>query len=139
MKWEEIKVLIVDDMQQIRVLVKDQLRSIGIKVFVEADSGDKALDILNKMPTDSNSAEHINFVVADWNMPNTNGLQLLKKMRENNQWAQIPFIMLTSESDREAVTKALFAGASQYMVKPFNRKIFEEKIKSAWTKHHKED
>ena len=68
-------------------------------------------------------------------MPKMSGLDLLKKVRAAEQWANLPFVLLTSEAERDQVTEAILSGVSQYVVKPFTPKAFDEKITSAWNKH----
>jgi two-component system chemotaxis response regulator CheY len=67
-------------------------------------------------------------------MPKFTGLELLKQVRSSKEWADLPFVLLTSESEREHVTEAIVAGVSQYIIKPFTPKLFEEKLKAVWTK-----
>ncbi len=127
------RILIVDDMPTIRDLVKNQLKSLGFSSFVEAGDGEQAFETLKNGIVEGNP---IDIVISDWNMPKKSGLQLLKECRANPNWKQLPFLLLTSESEKEAVTDAILAGVSQYIVKPFSGKIFEEKLKSAFQKHN---
>jgi two-component system, chemotaxis family, chemotaxis protein CheY len=76
-------------------------------------------------------------VISDWNMPNMKGIDLLKHVRAQSEWTNLPFVLLTSEAERDQVTEAVLAGASQYIVKPFSAKIFEDKLKTAYQKHNK--
>lgn len=126
------KILIADDMPTIRDLVKNQLKALGFKNIVEAADGEQALNLLMQNNTPGNQFE---LVISDWNMPKMTGLDLLKQVRASQEWAQLPFILLTSESERDQVTEAILAGVSQYVVKPFAAKAFEEKLKGVWTKH----
>lgn len=127
------KILIIDDMPTIRDLVKNQLRAMGYKNLIEAQDGEQALNLLiqNNQP-----GQKIELVISDWNMPKMSGLELLKQVRASDDWKQLPFVLLTSESERDQVTEAILAGVSQYMVKPFTGKSFEEKLKGVWTKHN---
>lgn len=128
------KILVVDDMPTIRDLVKNQLKAMGFKNIFEAADGDQALQLLiqNNVP-----GKKIELVVSDWNMPKMSGLEFLKQVRTQPEWADLPFVLLTSESERDQVTEAILAGVSQYMVKPFAAKAFEEKLKGVWAKHNK--
>lgn len=128
----DIKVLIVDDMPTIRDLVKSQLKNMGFKAIFEAVDGESALNLLIQHDL---SGERIRLVISDWNMPKMSGLDLLKKVRAAEQWANLPFVLLTSEAERDQVTEAILSGVSQYVVKPFTPKAFDEKITSAWNKH----
>lgn len=121
-------------MPSIRDLVKTQLKTLGYTQIQEAEDGDVGL----KMMIDAhNSGQPYQLVISDWNMPKLKGLDLLKKVRQAPEWVQLPFVLLTSESERDQVTEAVMAGVSQYIVKPFSGKIFEDKLKVAWSKHNK--
>jgi two-component system, chemotaxis family, chemotaxis protein CheY len=128
------KILVVDDMPTIRDLVKSQLKALGFKNVLEAADGEQALGVLIQ---NNNPGNQIELVICDWNMPKMSGLEFLKQVRASQEWAQLPFVLLTSESERDQVTEAILAGVSQYMVKPFAAKAFEEKLKGVWAKHNK--
>lgn len=130
----DTRILIIDDMQTIRDLVKAQLRSMGYTSIVECSNGEEALQYLIKHNT---SKQHVQLVISDWNMPKMSGLELLKQVRANPEFLTLPFVLLTSESERDQVTEAVLAGVSQYVVKPFSAKIFEDKLKTVWAKHNK--
>lgn len=130
----ETRILVIDDMPSIRDLVKNQLKAMGYKNIQEAADGEEGLKILvqgnaNGLP--------LQLVISDWNMPKMKGLELLKQVRGVAEWQNLPFVLLTSESEREQVTEAVLAGVSQYIVKPFAAKVFEEKLKTVWAKHNK--
>lgn len=129
----DTRILVIDDMPSIRELVKTTLKSMGYKNFQEAVDGEEGLKILQT----SSGDQSIQLVISDWNMPKMKGLDLLKVVRSNQQWTNLPFVLLTSESERDQVTEAVLAGVSQYIVKPFSAKIFEDKLKAAYTKHNK--
>lgn len=127
-------VLVVDDMPSIREMVKTQLKTMGFKTMHEAENGEDAWALIKKH---MGTSQAIGLVVSDWNMPKMKGLELLKQVRATPELATLPFVLLTSESEREQVTEAVLAGVSQYIVKPFSGKTFEEKLKGAWAKHNK--
>ncbi|MGZ3768964.1 MAG: response regulator [Bdellovibrio sp.] len=130
----ETRILVIDDMPSIRDLVKNTLRAMGYKNIQEAGDGEEGLKILVQS---NNPSTHIQLVISDWNMPKMKGLELLKQVRATKEWANLPFVLLTSESERDQVTEAVLAGVSQYIVKPFSAKIFEDKLKAAYSKHNK--
>ncbi|MBK9321728.1 MAG: response regulator [Bdellovibrionaceae bacterium] len=130
----ETRILVVDDMPSIRDLVKSHLKAMGFKHIQEAGDGEEALRLLIQSNTPSSK---IQLVISDWNMPNMKGIDLLKHVRTNAEWTNLPFVLLTSEAERDQVTEAVLAGASQYIVKPFSAKIFEDKLKTAFQKHFK--
>ncbi|WP_413291006.1 response regulator [Bdellovibrio sp. HCB337] len=130
----DTRILVIDDMPSIRDLVKNHLKAMGFKSIQEASDGEEALRMLIQSNTPGNS---IQLVISDWNMPHMKGIDLLKHVRATAEWANLPFVLLTSEAERDQVTEAVLAGASQYIVKPFSAKIFEDKLKTAYQKHYK--
>ena len=128
------RILVIDDMPSIRELVKNHLKAMGYKNILEAQDGEEGLKALIQQ---NSSGSPVELVICDWNMPKMKGLDLLKQVRATAEWQNLPFVLLTSESEREQVTEAVLAGVSQYIVKPFAVKIFEEKLKTVWAKHNK--
>ncbi|MBQ9537101.1 MAG: chemotaxis response regulator CheY [Desulfovibrionaceae bacterium] len=115
-----MKVLIVDDFSTMRRIVRNILRQLGIANVVEADDGTTAWDILNR--------EKIDFIVSDWNMPKMAGIDLLRKVRASEQFANLPFLMVTAEAQQENIIEAVQAKVSNYIVKPFTAETLKQKI-----------
>jgi two-component system chemotaxis response regulator CheY len=128
----ETRILVVDDMPSIRELVKIQLKTIGYKDIHEAENGEEALQKILSLDA---ARSPVQLVISDWNMPKLTGLEFLKQLRGNHAYQKIPFVLLTSEAERDQVTEAILAGVSQYVVKPFSGKVFEDKLKQVWLKH----
>lgn len=117
---KSIKVLIVDDFATMRKVIRNILKQIGFENIVEAEDGAVALRILK--------SQQIDFIIADWNMPNMTGLELLKTVRADSELSKIPFLMVTAEALQENVIAAVKAGVSNYIVKPFTAEILHDKI-----------
>jgi len=115
-----IKVLVVDDFATMRRIVKNILSQLGYKAVIEADDGTTAMNVLKQ--------EKIGLIISDWNMPKMTGLDLLKNVRANPEWAKIPFIMVTAEAQQDNIILAVKAKVSQYIVKPFTADTLGEKI-----------
>ncbi|MBD5552703.1 MAG: response regulator [Desulfovibrio sp.] len=115
-----MRVLIVDDFSTMRRIVRNILRQIGLNNVVEADDGTTAWDILNR--------EKIDFIVSDWNMPKMTGIELLRKVRSSEQFADTPFLMVTAEAQQENIIEAVQAKVSNYIVKPFTADTLQQKI-----------
>jgi two-component system chemotaxis response regulator CheY len=114
-------VLVVDDSRIMRNIVKNTFSELKIPCqFLEASNGREALRILESQP--------VNLVLLDWNMPELSGLDFLKKVRVMDLYKKLPIIMVTSESARYNVVDALKNGATDYIVKPVNERIFIEKL-----------
>lgn len=125
------KILIVDDMPTIVDLLKIQLKALGFRFIYEANDGDEALQFLSRHYA---ARGDIDLIISDWNMPKLSGLDFLKKVRATPEWNKIPFILLTSEGERDQVTEAVLAGVTSYILKPFTTKLLENKLKAAWFK-----
>ncbi len=115
-----MRVLIVDDFATMRRIVKNILSQLGFKNFIEADDGSTAWEILQKEPVD--------FIVSDWNMPKMAGIDLLKKVRADDRFKDLPFLMVTAEAQKENIVEAVKARVSNYIVKPFTPETLSEKI-----------
>ncbi|MCP3900498.1 MAG: response regulator [Desulfobacteraceae bacterium] len=115
-----IKILIVDDFATMRRILKNALKQLGFRDFVEADDGTTAWKVLEEQQFD--------LIVADWNMPKLTGFELLKKVRASDLHKKTPFLMVTAEAQKDQVVKAIHAGASNYVVKPFTEEIIANKL-----------
>ena len=116
--------LVVDDFATMRRIVKGVLKQIGYTKIVEATDGSVALDALKK--------EKIGLIVSDWNMPNMTGLELLRAVRDDENFKDLPFIMVTAEGMKENVVEAVKAGVSNYVVKPFTPETFGDKLQAVF-------
>jgi two-component system, chemotaxis family, chemotaxis protein CheY len=117
-----MKILVVDDFQTMRRIVRNVLKGLGFTNIVEADNGVMALEILK--------GEKIDFIVSDWNMPEMSGIELLKTIRASEEWKDLPFLMVTAEGKREQVIDAVKNKVNNYVVKPFTPATLEEKIRN---------
>ncbi len=115
------KALVVDDSRAVRMILSKTLKEIGYEVR-EAANGREALDIIEAERT------ALNLVLADWNMPEINGLDLLKTVRKNPALASLVIVMVTTETEIDQMATALEAGANEYVMKPFTRDILLEKL-----------
>jgi len=116
----ERTILLVDDNATMRRIVRNQLRQLGYTTIVEAEDGAVALGRLKQEPVD--------VVITDWNMPNMNGLELLKAIRADPQLKMTPVLMVTAEAVKECIIEAVKAGVSGYVVKPFTAETLQEKL-----------
>ncbi|QQO11076.1 response regulator [Breznakiella homolactica] len=114
-------ILVVDDSRIMRNIVKNTFSAMRIPCqYVEAANGREALKQLE--------SQKIHLVLLDWNMPELSGLEFLKKVRSMDEYKDMPIIMVTSEAARYNVIEALKNGATDYIIKPVNEKIFTEKL-----------
>ena len=122
-----IKILIVDDMSTMRKLVKKNMTALGYSIFEEADDGQKAWAKLNEQPD-------FGLVISDWNMPNCTGLDFLKRVRSDNRFKNLPFVLLTAEGEASQVREAVAAGVDNYVLKPFTMESLKEKLEQVYKK-----
>jgi two-component system chemotaxis response regulator CheY len=117
-----MRLLIVDDSSTMRRIIGNVVQQLGVSKdnFDEAEDGVKAWELLEQNQYD--------IVLTDWNMPNMNGLQLVKKIRSEGNHQGIPIIMITTEGGKSEVITALKAGVNNYIVKPFSAEILKEKL-----------
>ncbi len=125
------RTLIVDDMPSLREMLKAYLRRLGFKHVTEAVDG---RDAYQAMIAAKASAQPYELIISDWNMPNLNGLELLKLVRSVSDWKLLPFIILTTENEKDKVMEAVLAQVSNYIVKPIDEKTLEEKLQRTWFK-----
>lgn len=124
---KNMKVLLVDDIKSMRTLIKGILFKLGLQKVVDAGDGSEALSVLK--------TERIDFIISDWNMPKMDGLELLQKVRENDDYKNTPFLMITAENSKDRVVEAIQAGCSDFIAKPFTEGTLREKIESILSKH----
>ncbi len=116
----KMKILVVDDFSTMRRIVKNVLKQLGYDNVEEAEDGAQAF---NKLKTGG-----FGFMVSDWNMPNMDGLDLLKSVRADADLKDLPILMVTAEAEKEKVVTAIKAGVNNYIVKPFTAEVFSEKM-----------
>jgi two-component system chemotaxis response regulator CheY len=120
-EFNKLKVLIVDDQQDARVILRSMLGEFGVNQMFEAANGKEADDFIR------DARELINFVICDWNMPELSGLEVLNKLR--NVDPNIPFLMVTGRGDAASVQKAKKNGVSAYIRKPYSPAQLEAKVR----------
>jgi two-component system chemotaxis response regulator CheY len=121
-----MKILVVDDFPTMRRIIKNLLKDLGFENVDEAEDGAMGLEKLR-----NGSFE---FVVSDWNMPNMDGLEMLKHIRADPNMSKLPVLMVTAEAKKENIIAAAQAGANGYVVKPFTAATLEEKLNKIFEK-----
>lgn len=113
-----MKVLLVDDSGVMRKIISRCLASLGVSDVTEAADGVEAWAAFQK--------EEFEFVITDWNMPNMNGLELIREIRTVN--TDVPVIMVTTEGEKAKVLEAIQAGVTDYLCKPFEKEELQAKL-----------
>jgi len=104
-----------------RRIIKNTLARLDYKDVLEAEHGVQAWQIMSEN-------DDIDVLITDWNMPEMNGLELVKKVRAEEKYADMPIIMVTTEGGKTEVIVALKAGVNNYIVKPFTPAVLKEKL-----------
>ncbi|MBT8763685.1 tetratricopeptide repeat protein [Desulfohalobiaceae bacterium Ax17] len=115
-------VLVADDIQPARETMVNILRVLGFKNIVQAANGEEAWELLQDNPD-------VELIISDWKMPRMDGVEFLRKLRRDSRWQDVPFLFVTSKSEREDVALASDLGISGYLVKPVTIGSFIEKLK----------
>lgn len=123
---KNLKILVVDDFPTMRRIIRNLLKDLGYENVDEAEDGAMGLEKLRNGSFD--------FVLSDWNMPNLDGLEMLKQIRADANLASLPVLMVTAEAKRENIIAAAQAGANGYVVKPFTAATLEEKLNKIFEK-----
>ena len=117
-----MKILVVDDSATMRRIVSNVLSMLGFANITTAINGKEALQALG--------SDDFDLVVSDWKMEPINGLDLLKKIRGDEKLKDLPFIMLSAESDKRSIIETINNGVSEYIVKPFSKETLKGKIQN---------
>ena len=116
-----MKLLVVDDSSTMRRIIKNTLARLGYKDVLEGADGVEGWSALDSNPD-------VEMLITDWNMPEMNGLELVKKVRSDERFKDLPIIMVTTEGGKAEVITALKAGVNNYIVKPFTPQVLKEKL-----------
>jgi len=119
-----MKILVVDDAKTMRKIITNVLKQLGFdkEDLIEAEDG---IDALKKL---QEHGDEIGIILLDWNMPNMNGYEFLKKVRSDERYNDVKIVMVTTETEKKKVVQALKAGANNYIAKPFNPQTLKQKL-----------
>lgn len=112
--------LVIEDSGTIRLILTAYLRKLGFDVTV-AINGREGLDRLHAMAK-------ADVVLVDWNMPEMDGITFVRAVRAEGGYAELPLMMVTTNSELANVSEALNAGANEYLMKPFTGEMIREKL-----------
>jgi len=115
-----MRALVIDDSRVVRIIIGNILRELGMEVL-EAGNGLEALEQIKRN-------QDVDLMLVDWNMPEMNGFDFIRAVRSQREYDAVRILMVTSESQSEQVTRALNAGANEYLMKPFNKDVLMAKL-----------
>lgn len=123
-----LDVLLVDDNIMTISIVKMMLEELGFKNIDTASNGQDAWDKIS-----ARMENPYDLVIMDWNMPQMNGYEALRRCREESALNKMAIVMLTAESQKRNVLEATKAGATSYIIKPVDKNEFNEKMQQVFT------
>ena len=115
-----INVLVVDDQESMRGIVRGHLRSLGFERILEANSAREAIEVLK--------TSQVQLILSDFNMDNGSGLDLLKFVRSHPIMKKTAFIMITGNMEKETVMSVMKAGVNNYIVKPVSAATLKQRL-----------
>jgi len=115
-----MRALVIDDSRAVRIIIGNMLREIGLEVL-EAGDGLEALEQIKRNPD-------VELLLVDWNMPVMNGMEFVQAVRAERAYDGLRILMVTSEAEGTQVSRALSAGANEYLMKPFNKDVLLAKL-----------
>jgi len=123
--------LVVDDMGTMLIVLRNKLKELGYHDVTTAENGYEAFALLEKRQIE-NPSEQFQAVISDWMMPVMNGLELLVKIREDERFKAIPFMLVTAEGEAKSIQKSIVLECDGYLQKPINTeklgRLFSEAV-----------
>lgn len=121
--FKDINALVIDNNSSMRQIMVSMLRVMGMKTVIVANNEKQCLDLI--------AVEKINLIICGWKLPKLNALSILTKLRSQDATIKIPFVIVSTIIEQDKIRQAIELGVSGYLVPPFNKKIFEARIKKA--------
>lgn len=121
-----LRFLIVDDLPVMRKMLRIALHNLGYKNIVEVGNGSEAIRELERYS--SLSSDGYSLMLLDLNMPEKNGMEVLKFIRDSKTIHKPPVIVITAENSKEVVLETMYYGVDEYMIKPITQKDVMDKV-----------
>jgi two-component system, chemotaxis family, chemotaxis protein CheY len=122
---QELTILIIEDDATLLFLYNRYLHNLGYKNIITAGDGITALEQLNK--------NNFDLIISDWDLPGMNGLELLDKLRSQENLKNIPFILMTGHKDKEKELKSIEQGINKFLLKPADVEKFQQAINECFS------
>lgn len=122
MDFASIRVLVAEDMDEMRGILVRLLSMLGFKQVKAVRNGEEAWVMLQQ------HRDAFDLVLCDWNMPRLTGRELLERVRADSRLWQLPFVMITGENGQQQVSSAIAGGVTDFILKPFSATQLEERI-----------
>lgn len=121
---KNMKILVVDDFASMRRTVRTILKEIGFVNISEAEDGIQALAKLK--------SDKYELLISDWNMPNMDGITLVRMIRGDAGLKDMVVFMVTAEAEKDHVLEAIKMGINDYIVKPFTAEVLQKKLEKVF-------
>lgn len=121
-----VKALIIDDSSTVRRIIAEMLKSLEI-ASVQAEHGADGLEVLK-------CNHDVSIVFVDWNMPVMSGIEFVRRVRSEQCYQHLKIIMVTTETDMHRIVQAIEYGIDEYIMKPFTKEMFVEKLEMVGVK-----
>jgi DNA-binding response OmpR family regulator len=121
--FRDLKILVCEDDQNTMLLIKRMLLDLGVVNVFTCRDGAEALQLLGSF----DGQDLINLVLCDWKMPNMSGIEVLKQIRTCDP--DLPFLMVTGQSDVDSVVEAKAYSVTAYIKKPFSMEELRKKLR----------
>jgi two-component system chemotaxis response regulator CheY len=115
-----MQALIIDDSRAMRQILRRMIEPLGFEIH-EAENGRQGLLRLDDL-------KQLELVLVDWNMPEMNGIDLVKSVRANPEYSNLKLVMVTTETEPTKMACALMAGVDEFLMKPFTRDMLLDKL-----------
>lgn len=125
MSTEPLRILIVDDYEMVRIMLKRCLSQLGYTNVDEATDGKQGLEMLQAATA---AQKPYSVVFSDLNMPRMNGFELLATCRKMPEFQKVPFVIISAEAESDYISQALQHGANDYIIKPFSTQTLQKKL-----------
>lgn len=126
---KDISLLVVDDMPEIRAVIKHFAKMIGVGAIYECKDGLEALATLDSRLNAAGPLPEMVVILCDMHMPNMNGIELLRAIRRGDQQRKTAVIMISGDGTEETIVESIKSGADAFIVKPCSLKTIEDKIR----------
>ena len=128
---KQTRVLVADDSLVVRRSIKNMFKEIEFSNVDEAKDGQQAYD---KILAATEANEAYGLIISDINMPNMDGLALVRELRGNDTYSKIPFVFVTARGQEKDIQEGLSLGADHYITKPFTKDDLLKSLGEVWEK-----
>ena len=122
---ESTRVLVVDDYEMVRIMLKRCLNQLG---YTQVDEATDGQDAFEKLKLSTSEQKPYSIIFSDLNMPRMTGIELLQLCRSTPEYQHLPFVLISAEAESDYISQALQSGATDYIIKPFSSQILHKKI-----------